>query len=521
MRNGGAAVALMSRRRHVQDLQLGGRFRRIGKMRRDQGSRIADLGQEERNARMLGQLPVARAGAGGIEQLVHDPLVHVGILPQVDRREVEAEYAHGAAQSAQPSLRQVARTICRQRIVNRLEIGAQLGGGGVGGRVADRMPQRLDLIERPGGRRQACIHAGDRPPIRLVLALIGAVRRLLRQRTQPVRDPDHAAIERQISAQLMQLIEVEPQHASALPPQRLAQGFGRHERIAVAIAADPAADAEERLDLDAVPRRVDAAEVILEIGIEARQLAKESVVVVGEAVDHFIDHPQPRAAQDAGLPQGQDGAAQGLVVGCELFRGERAAVALVEQPRDLHLAVDRAATADLRRMGGQDRGALGRRKECLQLPARQPGCAGARQGMRHRAFARRGVGHGMRPGPADVVLVFGDIGEMREIPERPDDADRLLGRQAADRALQLLPGGFVRVAMEAKCRLTERLDDVERLRALLEADRVPENAPEQTDVLAQRRVLLQIFAVGQGIHGQPDVCVGARPCALRPRRDRC
>ncbi len=114
MRNSSAAVALMSSRRHVQDLQLGGRFLRIGKMRRDQRSRIADLGQEQSDARMLGQLPVARAGAGGIEQLVHDPLVHVGILPQVDRREVEAEHAHGAAQSAQPSLRQVARSVCRR-----------------------------------------------------------------------------------------------------------------------------------------------------------------------------------------------------------------------------------------------------------------------------------------------------------------------------------------------------------------------------------------------------------------------
>jgi hypothetical protein len=53
----------------------------------------------------------------------------------------------------------------------------------------------------------------------------------------------------------------------------LIQDLGRYERIAVAITADPAADAEERVDLQTAPLRIESLEPVFELGIEARQLA--------------------------------------------------------------------------------------------------------------------------------------------------------------------------------------------------------------------------------------------------------
>ena len=82
--------------------------------------------------------------------------------------------------------------------------------------------------------------------------------------------------------------------------------LGGDEGVAVAVAADPAAHAQEGRQLGAVPGRVAVGELVLEGGVEARQLAQEGVVVIREAVRHLVDHLEPGAAQDAGLPEGQD-----------------------------------------------------------------------------------------------------------------------------------------------------------------------------------------------------------------------
>src|SRR5580692_4200524 len=113
--------------------------------------------------------------------------------------------------------------------------------------------------------------------------------------------------------------------------------------------------------------------------------------------------------------------------------------------------------------------------------------------MRHRALARRRGGEGMRPGTADVVLVLGDVGEMREEAERTDQVQRLIARQGVEHPFELLPRGAVLVAAKADRALADALDGVERRVTLLLTHRVAEDAAEQPDVLAQRQVL--VFAV--------------------------
>ena len=226
------------------------------------------------------------------------------------------------------------------------------------------------------------------------------------------------------------------------------------------------------------------------------------MVVVGEPVGDLVDHPQARAAQQAGLPQGEHGAAQRPAVGRELLRRELDAVALVEQPRDLHLAVDRALAADLGRMRRQHRRCRARwAKKACSCSREMPAPAGATERIGHRALARRRLGHGVGAGAADVVLVLGDVGEMREIAEGADDAERLIGRQAAHDRLQLLPRGLVGVAVELHAGAPDVLDQLEHRVAFLGPHRVAQDAAEQPDVVAQREVLLGRFAGGRGFHG--------------------
>ena len=54
----------------------------------------------------------------------------------------------------------------------------------------------------------------------------------------------------------------------------------RHERVAVAIAPDPASHVQKRGQLRSFPGRVGHGELILDLRIDPWQLAQEGVVVV-------------------------------------------------------------------------------------------------------------------------------------------------------------------------------------------------------------------------------------------------
>ena len=98
----------------------------------------------------------------------------------------------------------------------------------------------------------------------------------------------------------------------------------------------------------------------------------------------------------------------------------------------------------------------------------------------------------MRPVAADVVLVLGDVGEMREIAEGAHDREGLVGAEAVEDRLELAPRGRLVVAVEADRGLADLLDERVGLLALLLAHGVAEDAAEQADVLAQRPVLVGV-----------------------------
>ena len=139
-------------------------------------------------------------------------------------------------------------------------------------------------------------------------------------------------------------------------------------------------------------------------------------------------------------------------------------------------------------------------KNACSWSARNAGAAGAIERVGHRALPRRRLGHRVGTGAADVVLVLGEVGEMGEIAERPDDTQRLPRRQAAHDGLQFLPGGLVGVAMELHAGAPYVFDQLEHRIALLGPHRVAQDAPEQPYVVAQRQVLVGRFAVVQGFH---------------------
>ena len=121
---------------------------------------------------------------------------------------------------------------------------------------------------------------------------------------------------------------------------------------------------------------------------------------------------------------------------------------------------------------------------------------------------------------ADVMLIFGDVGEMREIAIGADDRERLVSVEAVERRLELAPRADLVVTMEADRGLADLLDQLENLFALLLANGVAEDSPEQADVLAQRNVLLGSVRGANRKTLDPGGA-GHRAHPLRTKRLRC
>ena len=192
-------------------------------------------------------------------------------------------------------------------------------------------------------------------------------------------------------------------------------------------------------------------------------------------------------------------------------------LALVEQLGDLEFARQRALAPHLGRMRRQHRADESGVEEFAQGFGRDAGFARALEGVGQRTRPRRRALHDVGAVAADVVLVLGDIGQMREIAERAHDRERLVVVEAVERRGEFAPRAGLVVAVEADRGLPDALDEIEGLGALLLAHGVAENASEQADVVAQRRVLLVVFPLRpRGAFSSDGDRHGNFPCGRAP-----
>ena len=147
-------------------------------------------------------------------------------------------------------------------------------------------------------------------------------------------------------------------------------------------------------------------------------------------------------------------------------------------------------------MRGQNRADKGGAEEGLQRRMADARLLDELESPPQRSLARRGSLHGMNArhrmgaGAADMVLVLGQVRQMREIAVGPDDLVGASARQAVQDRLELAAGDLILVAMEADRGLADALDDLEGRLALLLANRVAENASQKPDVVAKGKILL-------------------------------
>jgi hypothetical protein len=94
------------------------------------------------------------------------------------------------------------------------------------------------------------------------------------------------------------------------------------------------------------------------------------------------------------------------------------------------------------------------------------------------------------------MLIFSDVGEMREIAVGAHDRQGLVGAKAVERRLKLPPRADFVVAMKTDRGLTDLLDQLIDLLALLFAHGVAKDSAEQANVVAERQILVGVVLGG-------------------------
>ncbi len=233
------AVQLVHLGGGARDRQLALGFGRELHEGRGQRARRAQFVDQHLDTLLLAQFEVVAADVGVGQQFGDHALVHVGVLAQVECRQVEAEHARGVAQPAQAAARDQRRLVTDQRVVDHVEVAHELFGVAVGVGVTDRLPQRLVLVQRARGDRQAGVDAGQRAAVQLVLAVRRLVRRGGGQYAQFVADVVQQRGRRQVGVEDVYLGQVVIERLGRLHAQRRAQHVGGDEGVAIAVAADP------------------------------------------------------------------------------------------------------------------------------------------------------------------------------------------------------------------------------------------------------------------------------------------
>ena len=320
---------------------------------RRQRSWIAQFTRELRDPRIFVQCQIRRAGHRGVKQFRNGTLVHGGVLPHVEAGQMKAETIRRPTQQPQPAACNHARIIRDQRAVENIEVGLELPGVGVRSGLADRLPHGFD-VELQRGRRQPGVDARHRQPVGLAASMRRSIGRAPGEHLQFPGNIRKMRGERQFGAQRMQLFQIKPQHAAALHLERAAHHLGGHERVAVAIAADPASHTQERRQF--FTRPVSAlVQPVLKRAMQPWHLVQEGIVVKRKTVGDLIEHGELGTTQNIGLPQRHYRAAQLLVVRLDFLWSELDAFAPVEQRGYLHLAIHGALAPNFGWMGGQDR----------------------------------------------------------------------------------------------------------------------------------------------------------------------
>ena len=410
------------------------------------------------------------------QQFGHHGLVFLGVLAQVHRGQMEAEHLHRTQQFGQAQRQQRRSVVFAQRAFEQTQMGQQFIGGGIGLAAHGRRIGRIGagaLLQRG---RHTGVDADYHAAVRLVLAVHIGVAHGIGQCLQFGLHINQDGGHGQLQPQRIEFMQVVRERRFAMQAERQCQRFRADKGVAVAVAADPVAHAEER-------RNRLARQGFFQLGVQVRHFAQEGAVVVGQRVADFVGHAEFFVAQHARLPQLGDAGLEQQGVAIPLAGGDDL-LALGHQLRNGAL-------------GGQDDGALHfggvRRQHRRDIGLfQQPGDAVRRNALllqprqtRRQRTALRLATALVKLASADVMVVFRDVGQMREIAEGARHLHGLLQRQVLQQFGQGLAGAFVITDAVGHRQLADALHQFVHGFAFLLANHVAQQFAQQADIVDQ------------------------------------
>ena len=427
--------------------------------------------------------------------------VHLGVLAQLELGEVKAEGLHLPDEPLQVAVRGARRACRDQRSLHHGQVLDQLVGARVG-EVRVAAPRRGDPLR----------HHEQRPAVRLVGRVgrdlggedLGQLTLPLPQREQLGRRRRARAVVRQGAAGAARRGLERREDVLGRDDGGGAGHVRRHVRVAVAVAPDPRAEADERAHDRGLRAGRIGLQPVVEPPVDLGEHVEEGRVEHGHDGPHLVEHHRLGCPERRRAPEHVDLGQQAPLVLGQRRPADVQRVALRHQVRDPPDRGGDRAPAGLGGMGGDDRAEL----ELLQPRDRRvepdllgQGGHGCREGV-VRGELVRGQDGLPTVQRADAVVL---LGEVREVEVARESARDLFGPgrgEALDEILGLDERFHPGLVVGADRQLAQPLDVGQQLAAASLAEHRAEEAAEQPDVVAQR--------VGDVVPGKatPDVLRG-------------
>ncbi len=404
---------------------------------------------------------------------------------------MEAEHLGLAHERREPPVGQPPPAVGPQALPQQAEVGDERRGVAVGARVHD-------VVGAPGpgarveGRPELAVDVAQLLAVRLApVALLGPprlVRERLGVRLQALEERGKDAQPLGRAQVAVQPLDPAPQQAQGevvVSSEGLLRRRDRHEGVTVAIASDPAPEAQERRGhpRPGVVRGHRALEGGGHLGSEVVERRLEVV----EAVADLVHHVRSVGPGLLRLPERDELLPQRLERFALLLRGGRVQVEGVQQVRDARELREDGAPLGLRRVGGEHRHDEQPVEERLHLLRGRAGLVelADRGRDRLRRGAAPGVGLALaatkHPHP---LLLLGEVDELEVGGEGLHDAPRLGERQRLDPPQETLAGRTVAGAVGLG-EAAHVLHEVEEPAALLLDDGLAEQVAQEVHLLAQ------------------------------------
>jgi len=241
---------------------------------------------------------------------------------------------------------------------------------------------------------------------------------------------------RQLRAERLDVARVQIGRDPARHPGRPARDLRRHVGIAIAIAANPGAEAQRRRI-----ERYRLAECVVELAHIARHRLPKRLLEHRQRAADFIERGDRPIAHFVGLPDDRNLAPKRVHRRFRFVRRQVRTVADRQHVGDPSLRLQQRAADDLGGVGGQHQLDPQRSHGVRQRIAREtrgtPACE--RIGTRARLRAMRRIAS-VVAAPADPMMLLGDVGQREEMRERPRDRYGRGHRQRGQSAGQLFEG---------------------------------------------------------------------------------